>query len=325
MVLVDAKVSAMIHSLGHGHMDGAAKDLIHEHAHAPVHYGARFGIGIGLNLIIVILQVVFGVIANSVALIADAGHNLSDGLSLGVAFAATILARRTPSQRFTYGFRATSILAALFNAVFLLVITGGLSYAAIERLLRPEPVSAKTMMAVAAAGIVVNAIAAALFASGRNSDLNIRGAFLHMAADAAVSAGVVIAGLAIALTGQQWLDPAMSLIINAVIIVGTWRLLREALAMSLAGVPAGIAAAEVRRFLSNMPGVAGLHDLHIWPMSTHEIALTAHLVIPGGHPSDAFLMQAAAELRKRYSIGHVTLQVETEQDSTCALAPDDVV
>jgi cobalt-zinc-cadmium efflux system protein len=318
--------------MNRSHEDGRKYDTRQEHRHehevasAPLApYGIRFGIGISLNLIIVVLQVVFGIVANSVALIADAGHNFSDVLSLGVAFAATILARLAPSQHFTYGLRATSILAALFNAIFLLVVTGGLSYAAVERLFRPEPVAGKTMMAVAAAGVVVNASTAALFAAGRRSDLNIRGVFLHMAADAALSAGVVFTGLAIELTRQQWLDPAMSLIINIVIIAAAWRLLREALAMSLAGVPPRIAAAEVRRFLAGMPGVAGLHDLHIWSMSTHEVALTAHLVMPDGHPGDAFLIKAAEELRERYRIGHVTLQVETEQDSTCALAPDDVV
>jgi cobalt-zinc-cadmium efflux system protein len=255
---------------------------------------------------------------------ADAGHNLSDVLSLGVAFAATIAARRAPSQRFTYGLRAASILAALFNAVFLLLLAGSLGYAAMERLFWPGPASGKLMMAAAAAGIAVNAIAAALFVSGR-SDLNIRSAFWHMAADAAVSAGVLIAGLGIVLTGQQWLDPAASLIINGVILAGAWRLLREALAMSLAGVPAGVSTAEVRAFLAAQPGVSGLHDLHIWPVSTTETALTAHLVMPDGHPGDAFLMKAAAGLRERFDIGHVTLQVETEPDTRCSLAPDDVV
>jgi cobalt-zinc-cadmium efflux system protein len=297
----------------------------HAHRHEPMQYGTRFGLGIALNLIIVGLEAVYGFIANSVALIADAGHNLSDVLGLVVALAATIAASRAPSPRFTYGLKATSILAALFNAVFLLVATGGIGYAAIERLFRPAPVAGFTMMAVAAAGIAVNAATAALFMSGRKSDLNIRGAFLHMVADAAISAGVVAAGLAIALTGRQWIDPAMSLAISAIIVMGTWGLLRESLAMSLAAVPAGIAGAEVRRYLSAMPGVSGLHDLHIWAMSTSETALTVHLTMPDGHPGDAFLMQTAAALHERFSIGHVTLQIEVERETVCALAPDDVV
>jgi cobalt-zinc-cadmium efflux system protein len=297
----------------------------HSHGHGPTAYGTRFIVGIALNLIMVVVEAVYGFLANSVSLIADAGHNLSDVLGLGVAFAATIAASRAPSPRFTYGLRATSILAALFNAVFLLIVTGGLGYAAFERFFRPEPVAGATMMIVAGVGIAVNAATAALFASGRKGDLNIRGAFLHMVADAAVSAGVVMAGLAIALTGQLWIDPAMSLIISAVIIIGTWSLLRESLAMSLGGVPAGIASAEVREYLLALPGVEGLHDLHIWSMSTSETALTTHLCMPDGHPGDAFLMQTAAALHQRYGIGHATLQVEVERDTICALAPDEVV
>lgn len=307
------------HSSAHGVCDGDV------HNHGPVSFGTRFGVGIALNLTMVILKVVFGIIANSISLIADAGHDLSDVLGLGVAFAAMVLAGRAPSPRFTYGLKATPILAALFNGVFLLVVTGGLSFEAIQRLFRPEPVATTTMMTVAAVGVVVNGVTAALFASGRSNDLNIRGAFLHMAADAALSGGVVIAGLGILLTGQLWLDPVMSLIISAIIIIGTWGLLRESLAMSLGAVPASIETPDVRQFLTALPGVAGLHDLHIWSMSTSEIALTGHLVMPDGHPGDAFLMQAAVQLREIYHIGHVTLQVETERDTICALAPEDVV
>jgi cobalt-zinc-cadmium efflux system protein len=308
----------MSHS--HKHEEGG-----HAHSHAPADFGARFGVGIALNLLIVVLQLVYGIIANSISLIADAGHNLSDVLGLGIAFAATVLAARAPSARFTYGFKATSILAALFNAVFLLVVTGALGFAAIQRFFHPEPIAAKTMMAVAAVGAVVNAATAALFASGRKDDLNIRAAFLHMAADAAVSGGVVVAAVLILLTGQLWLDPLMSLIICAVIIVGTWGVLRESLAMSLGAVPSGVAASDVRAFLSALPGVAGLHDLHIWSMSTSETALTCHLCMPAGPPGDGFLMQAADVLRERFRIGHVTLQIETELGDACALAPDEVV
>ncbi|WP_026607953.1 cation diffusion facilitator family transporter [Methylocapsa acidiphila] len=305
----------------HAHAHGGA----HAHVHAPASFGARFGVGMALNLIVVILEAVYGVLGNSMALIADAGHNLSDVLGLGVAFAAVVASRRAPSPRFTYGLRATSILAALFNAMFLLIVTGALGYAAIERFFEPEPVAGGAMMAVAGIGVIVNAATAALFASGRKNDLNVRGAFLHMAADAGISAGVVVAGLAITLTGYHWIDPALSLLIGAVIIAGTWGLLRESVAMSLAGVPVGISSAEVRRFLLAQPGVSGLHDLHIWPMSTSETALTVHLVMPDGHPGDPFLMRAAAELHEHYRIGHVTMQIETEHETACALAPDEVV
>ncbi|MGO9674670.1 MAG: cation diffusion facilitator family transporter [Methylocella sp.] len=306
------------HSHNHNHN--------HSHAHAPPpDFGARFVIGIALNILIVVLELVYGIISHSVALIADAGHNLSDVLGLGVAFAAIILSARAPTPRFTFGLKGSSILAALFNAVFLMLVVGALSYEAIRRFFDPEPVAAKTMMIVAAIGMVINAITAALFASGRKDDLNVRGAFLHMAADAAVSGGVVIAGLLILLTGQLWLDPLMSLIINGAVIAGTWGLLRESLAMSLGAVPAGIASADVRRFLTELPGVSALHDLHIWSMSTSDIGLTGHLLMPGGHPGDAFLMETAERLRERYRIGHVTLQIETDEATICALAPDEVV
>lgn len=313
------------HGGGDAHAESRAHAHSHTHAHAPPDLGPRFLIGIALNVLIVGLEFFYGLVSGSVALIADAGHNLADVLGLGVAFAAIVASARAPSERFTYGLKGSSILAALFNAVFLLLVTGALSYEAIRRFFDPEPVAAGTMMIVAAIGMVINAITAALFASGRKDDLNVRGAFLHMAADAGVSAGVVVAGLLILLTGQLWLDPLMSLIINAVIIAGAWSLLRESVAMSLGAVPPGIAAADVRRFLTEQPGVAALHDLHIWSMSTSEISLTAHLLMPAGHPGDAFLMETAQRLRERYRIGHVTLQVETDAATICALAPDEVV
>jgi cobalt-zinc-cadmium efflux system protein len=317
----------MDHSDEHGggaHSHGGEAHT-HSHSHAPANFGPRFVVGIALNMLIVVIELVYGIIAGSVALIADAGHNLSDVLGLGVAFAATILAARAPSARFTYGLKGSSILAALFNAVFLLLVVGALSYEAIQRFFVPEPVAAKTMMIVAAIAMAINALTAALFASGRKGDLNVRGAFLHMAADAAVSGGVVVAGLLILLTGQLWLDPLVSLVINGVIIAGTWGLLRESLAMSLGAVPEAIAAAEVRQFLTGLPGVAALHDLHIWSMSTSDICLTGHLLMPAGHPGDAFLMETADALHDRYRIGHVTLQIETDEETICALAPDEVV
>jgi len=213
----------------------------------------------------------------------------------------------------------------LFNAVFLMLTVGAISLEAIKRLGAPEPVAAKTVMIVAAVGIVVNGVTAALFASGREGDINLRGAFLHQASDALVSAAVVVAGLVILLTGWAWLDPVASLAVNAVIVWGTWGLLRESLGMSMAGVPTSVDPAEVRDFLATRPGVASIHDFHVWPMSTTEFALTCHLVMPAGHPGDAFLHELAAEIANRYKIGHSTLQIETDPDGVCALAPDEVV
>jgi cobalt-zinc-cadmium efflux system protein len=260
-----------------------------------------------------------------VSLLADAGHNLGDVLGLGVAWLASVLARRAPTERFTYGMRGSSILAALFNAVFLLVTVGGLSWEAIRRLGSPEPVAGKTMMVIAAIGIVVNAVTAWLFASGRKDDINLRGAFLHMASDALVSVGVVAAGLVILLTNWLWVDPVVSLVINAVIVWGTWGLLRDSVGMSMAAVPAQIDPAAVRTLLSARAGVVDVHDLHIWPMSTTENALTCHLVMPEGHPGDAFLHELASDLAKRFKIIHATVQIEVDPHIACALAPDEVV
>jgi len=254
--------------------------------------------------------VVYGLASHSVALLADAGHNLSDALGLGVAWAAVILAKRRPTSRFTYGLGGTSILAALFNAVFLLVVVGGLTWEAIQRFFQPEPVGGKTVMIVAACGIVLNGFCAGLFSKGSKGDLNVRGAFLHMASDALVSLGVVIAGFIILMTGWHWVDPMMSLVINAVIVWGTWSLLTGSLTMSLNAVPSNVDMAKVRAFLMGLPGVAALHDLHVWSLSTTEIALTCHLVTPDGLPSDETLFHAAKELNERFGIGHITLQPE---------------
>jgi cobalt-zinc-cadmium efflux system protein len=305
---------------GHAHHTHAAG-----HAHGPVSFGRAFAVGITLNLIFVVVELVYGVLGNSVALVADAGHNLSDVLGLAVAWIASILAKRPPSARFTYGLGGSSILAALFNAVLLLVAVGAIAWEAAQRIVHPEPVAAVSVMIVAAIGIGINAFTAWLFASGRADDLNIRGAFLHMLGDAAVSTGVVVAGLVILLTGWLWVDPLVSLVISAVIVWGTWSLLRESLAMSVAAVPAKIDPAAVRGFLAGCAGVSAVHDLHIWSMSTTEIALTAHLVLPGGHPGDEFLARTATELRRRYGIGHSTLQIELSAETACQLAPDHVV
>jgi cobalt-zinc-cadmium efflux system protein len=312
----------------HHHHDHADDDHDHRgpgHVHAPASFGSAFAIGIGLNLTFVAVELAYGVLANSMALVADAGHNLSDVLGLVIAWIASVLTKRPPSSRYTYGLRGSSILAAVFNAVFLLVAVGAIAWEAVLRFLHPEPVASVTVMIVAAVGIVINGVTAWLFASGRKGDLNIRGAFLHMVADAGVSAGVVIAGLVILYTGWLRLDPLTSLAISGVIVWSTWGLLRDSLAMSVGAVPAAIDPQAVRRYLESCPGVSAVHDLHIWPMSTTENALTAHLVLPDGHPGDQFLMIAATELRRRFGIGHTTLQIEISAETACRLAPDHVV
>jgi cobalt-zinc-cadmium efflux system protein len=318
-VVHDPAVQVQLGDRDHEHHHGAG------HVHAPASFGRAFAIGIGLNVAFVAVEFVFGVLANSVSLLADAGHNLSDVLGLVIAWIASVLVRRPPSSRYTYGLRSSSILAALFNAVFLLVAVGAIAWEAILRLLHPEPVASGTVMIVASVGIVINGATAWLFASGRKGDLNIRGAFLHMIADAAVSAGVVVAGLAILYTGWVWLDPLTSLVIVGVIVWGTWGLLRDSLAMSVNAVPSKIDPQAVRRYLETCSGVSSVHDLHIWAMSTTESALTAHLVFPAGHPGDEFLLRAASELRHRFGIDHTTLQIEISEDSACHLAPDHVV
>ncbi|CAN5451017.1 cation diffusion facilitator family transporter [soil metagenome] len=305
-------------SHGHAHEPGG-------HVHAPASFGTAFAIGIGLNTAFVVVETIYGFSSGSMALVADAGHNLSDVLGLVAAWAATMLSKRPPSLRFTYGLRGSSILAALFNAVFLLVAVGAIAWEAVLRLIAPEPVGGVTVMVVAGIGIVINGITAWLFASGRKGDLNIRGAYLHMVADAAVSAGVVLAGLVILFTGWNWLDPAVSLLIAGVIVWGTWSLLRDSTAMSLSAVPRGIDPRAVRDYLEQCTGVVQVHDLHIWPMSTTEIALTCHVVIPAGSPGDAWLMQVAKHLHRDFGIEHATIQVETDPNSPCALAPEHVV
>jgi cobalt-zinc-cadmium efflux system protein len=297
----------------------------HPHGAAP-DYGRAFAIGIGLNLVYVAAEAGYGLAAGSLALLADAGHNLGDVLGLGLSWGAALLGRREPSSRYTYGFRSSSILAALANALILLVVTGGIAWEAVRRLGDPVPIEGGVVAAVAAVGIAVNGATALLFASGRGSDLNLRSAFMHMAADALVTAGVVVAGIAIALTGLLWLDPAVSLIVSAIIVYGTWDLMRQSLSLALAAVPQGVDAGAVRAHLLALPGVTALHDLHIWGMSTTETALTCHLVMPQGHPGDAALSQIAHELRHRFNIHHATLQIELgDSAEACALTPEHVV
>ncbi len=259
------------------------------------------------------------------ALVADAGHNLSDVLALLIAWGASTLAARPPSARFTYGFKSSSILAALANAALLLIALGAITIETLHRLISPAPVAADTMIVVALVGIVINTATALLFLRGRDHDLNVRGAFLHMAADAAVSAGVVLAGLLIRGTGLWWIDPATSLAIVAVIAWGTWGLLKDSLRLGLLGVPPGIDQAKVREVLTALPGVSAVHDLHIWPMSTTETALTAHLVMPEGCPGDTFLHDLAHRLEHDFGIGHATVQIERQADASCVLAADHVV
>jgi cobalt-zinc-cadmium efflux system protein len=273
-------------------------------------YGRAFAIGILLNFGFVLVEATAGWLSGSIALIADAGHNLSDVLGLVMAWAAFALAKRPASARFTYGLRGSSILAALFNAILLLVACGAITLGAIQRFVRPQPLEPGMMMAVAAVGIVVNLGTALLFLRGRHHDLNLRGAFVHMAADAAVSAGVVVAGLLVAWTGRLWIDPAISLVIVAVIVGGTWGLFRDALSMSLQGVPGGIDSATVTARLAELPGVEAVHHVHIWPTSTTEVALTAHLLMPQGAGGDSFLAQTARLMREEFRIGHSTFQVE---------------
>ncbi len=270
-----------------------------------------FAIGIAINLAFVFVEVGFGWWADSLALMADAGHNFGDVIGLALAWGAAVLSGRRASQRFTYGLGGTTILAALANAMLLLLAVGGIVYAAIQRLMTPMPVDDSVVIWVAAVGIVINAGTALLFLSRRKEDLNVRGAYLHMVADAAVSAGVVVAGLAIRYSGDAWIDPAMSLVLAVVILVGTWRLMRDSMRLALAAVPEHIEVDAVRRYLEALPGVDAVHDLHIWATSTSENAMTAHLVMPSGHPGDGFLCDIAETIEARFRIGHVTTQIET--------------
>jgi cobalt-zinc-cadmium efflux system protein len=296
---------------------GAGHD--HEHQHAPADFGRAFAIGITLNLGFVAVETVYGFIANSMSLLADAGHNLSDVLGLVVAWSGAIMARRAPSPRFTYGLKKAPILAALANSLFLLIAVGAIGAEAIRRLFHPSSTQGETVMIVAGVGILINGLTALLFARGREHDINIRGAYLHMAADAAVSAAVVFAGLVILWTGQRWVDPVMSLAVAVVILWSGVGLLKESMWMSLAGVPSGIDVDLVEAELQQLDGVETVHDLHVWPLSTTETALTAHLVAPGVDSTDALLRAARRMLHDRFRIEHCTLQVERShlEDTRC--------
>jgi cobalt-zinc-cadmium efflux system protein len=305
------------------HHDHSEADDHAGHSHAPEDFGRAFAVGAALNSVFVVVELGFGYAANSLALISDAVHNLSDVFALLLAWGAAWLAGKRPTEKHTYGYRRASILAALFNAGLLLVAVGGIAVEAINRLREPAEVASWTVVWVAALGVAINGATALLFMRGRHGDLNIRGAYLHMAADASVSLGVVVAALVIMYTGWLWLDPAISLCIAVVILVSGWGLARDSVNLALDAVPKGIELAEVRDYLGGLEGVLEVHDLHIWAMSTNETALTVHLVRPSGH-DDAFLHHVCAELSHRFNIHHATLQVEADGDA-CKLAPAELV
>lgn len=296
------------HDHDHGHHQGFGHH--HHPMPDPAGHERAFALAIGLNTLFVAIEFIYGFIAHSTALMADAGHNLSDVLGLALAWGAAALAKTAPTRRYTYGLRGSSILAALGNGLLLMVACGAIALEAVQRFAEPVPVQGVTVSVVAAIGVLVNGFSAWLFMAGSKGDLNLRGAYLHMAADAAISLGVVISGLVILGTGWTWIDPAVSLAIVVVIVLGTWSLLRESVQLSLAAVPPGVDAGAVRDWLAAQPGVKEVHDLHIWAMSTTENALTAHLVMPDGYPGDRVLDEMVAQLRSEFGIHHCTLQVE---------------
>ena len=303
-----------------------AHDHNHPGHHASANFNKAFLIGIGLNTGYVLFEVIFGISGHSLALLADAGHNFSDVLGLLLAWGASAIAKSAPTRRRTYGLRGSSILAALFNAIFLLVSVGAIAWEALRRFNTPTEVAAATVIWVSLLGIGINTATALLFMSGRKGDLNIRGAFLHMAADAAISVGVVVAGFAILWTDWHWIDPVVSLLISAVIVWGTWDLLRESVNLALQAVPENIEPEEVERYLEQLPGITKVHDLHIWAMSTTETALTAHLVKPDGKLDDLLLDQTQRELHDRFRIDHMTLQLECgNTDHSCSQEPKHIV
>ncbi len=299
---------------GHGHHGHSHHDRHGPHGHMPKNFGRAFALGIALNTIYIIVEVIFGLLSGSLALLADAGHNLSDVLGLAVAWAGAELTKRPPTARFTYGLGGSSILAALLNGLLLLVACGAIAWEAIERFSAPAEIASTTVIIVASIGIVINSGTAMLFMGGQKEDINVRGAFLHMMADAGVSAGVVVGSVLIFYTGYNWIDPLVSLFIVALIFWSTWGLLSEAVRMSLAGVPRGIKLDEVYEYLSGLQGVQAVHDLHIWPMSTSETAMTAHLVMPGGHPGKNFLFDVQKAVKQSFAIHHITIQIEMEDE-----------
>jgi cobalt-zinc-cadmium efflux system protein len=296
----------------------------HLHGHKPGNYGFAFGVGIILNLVFVGTEVVYGILGNSLALVSDAGHNLSDVLGLAITWVAVWLGKKSPTKEKTYGYKRSSILSALFNAVFLLIALGAIVWEAIQRLISPEPVEGKTVIIVAIAGIIINAVTALLFMSGRKKDLNIGGAFLHMASDALQAFGVVVAGFVILWTGWRWLDSVVSLILAVVILLGTWRLLKSSVNLSLDAVPEGVDITKIESYLKSLPSIEEIHDLHVWGMSTTETALTVHLIRRDREDNDEMLRKITKELHDQFDIEHPTIQIENGT-FCCSLKPEDKV
>ncbi|MBV7538804.1 cation diffusion facilitator family transporter [Duganella sp. sic0402] len=309
----------------HDHHDHHGHDHGHHHHHHgdPNAMGRAFVIAIVLNSVFVAVEFFYGFLANSTALMADAGHNLSDVLGLMLAWGAAILAKRIPNQRYTYGLRSSSILAALFNAMLLMAACGGIAWEAVQQLIHPAPVASVTVSVVAGIGILINGFSAWLFMAGSKDDINIRGAYLHLAADAAISLGVLVAGLIVGYTGWNWVDPAVSMVIVVIIVMSTWSLMKQSLRLVMAAVPDNVDRAKIEAFLSKQEGVAELLDLHIWAMSTTENALTVQLVMPGGYPGDAAIDALSKALREEFSIQHSTLQVRlgSSEVECCLQAP----
>lgn len=306
------------HSHNHGHT--------HHHHHAPKNYNSAFAIGVVLNTLFVIIEGVYGYFSHSLALMADAGHNLSDVAGLAIAWGAFWLTTKKPTSTYTFGLRKSSILSALFNAIFLLMAVGVIIWEAVHRLFNPNMVETKTVMIVAAIGIVINAATAMLFFKDKEDDINIRGAYLHMAADALISLGVVISAVIISYTSWYWLDPLVSIIISLVIIYGTWDLLKNALRFSMDAVPENIDSLAVKNYLQGLPDVVEVHDLHIWGMSTTETALSAHLTVNTKSLGNIQLAKISTDLKKKFKIHHPTIQVEYyEENFECHLKPDDIL
>lgn len=301
----------------------------HHHNHKPRDFNRAFAIGVSLNIAFVVVEVIYGLMADSLALLTDAGHNLSDVLSLLLAWGASYLAGKQPSERRTYGYSRATILASMFSGMLLVAVVAVIGWEAINRFIEPAEPIGTTIMAVAGVGVVINTATAWLFVSGKDHDLNIRGAYLHMAADALVSLGVVVSGFVIWQFGLNWVDPLSSVIIAIVIFWSTWELLRDSLNLAVDGVPRELDPGAVRQWLSQQPGVTGMHDLHIWPISTTETALTAHLLMPQPPATDVFLNELAHQLHDRFGISHATLQVERgdgqlscRQSDVCSIVSD---
>lgn len=314
----------------HEHGDGEkgsddARGHGHGHSHAKPGAGRAFIVGISLNLAFVVVEATFGILSHSMALLADAGHNLSDVLGLALSWAAMLLARRKPSPRRTYGMRGTTILASLANALVLLFVIGGVAWESARRFMSPEPIASKTVIAVALVGVLINASSAMLFLRDKESDLNVKSAYLHLASDAALSFGVAVAGVVILFTGWSWLDPAVSIALAIVILVGTWSLFKSSFHLALQGVPDHVDIDKVRSYLTALPRVTEVHDLHVWAISTTEVGLTAHLVVPHAGCEPTFLRDVSKHLHETFAIEHVTIQLDPPEQDPCALAADDRV